>query len=75
MDSLGGSTSYNTGAQDTPKRIEDVPPANVDPAQEWNYTLDTNVASNSEFNWDAVNKSDPRSANSNPLTDVKNGIH
>lgn len=38
VDSLGGSTSYNTGAQDTPKRIEDVPPANVDTAQDERYT-------------------------------------
>lgn len=34
VDSLGGSTSYNTGVQETPKRIEDIPPANVDTAQD-----------------------------------------
>ena len=54
MDSLGGSTSYNTGAQETPKRIEDIPPANVGTAQDEQYTLNNTAASNSEFNWDAV---------------------
>ena len=56
VDSLGGSTSYNTNtvAQETPKRMEDIPPANVGPAGDGGYTLNNNTASNSEFNWDAV---------------------
>ena len=75
---IGIGESYsgtgNTGAAQSGKRGQDIPPANVDTAEDDSYTLNPPVASNSEFNWDAVNKSDPRMADFNPLT-VKNGIH
>ena len=79
VDSLGGSTSYNTNAaaQETPKRIEDIPPANVDTVQDGNYTLNNNAASSSEFNWDAVQNNlsnAQKRAGINPL-DGKSVIH
>ncbi|WP_308685445.1 hypothetical protein [Stomatobaculum longum] len=72
------SGTGNTGAAQSGKRGQDIPPANTDPAHDERYTWNPEyppVDSSSEFNWDAVNKSDPRLANSNPLTDVKNGLH
>jgi hypothetical protein len=77
VDSFGGSTSYNTGAQETPKRMEDIPPANVDTAQDGNYMVNNNAASSSEFNWDAVQNNlsnAQKRAGINPL-DGKSVIH
>ena len=79
---IGIGESYsgtgNTGAAQSGKRGQDITPANIDPAQDERYTWNPEyppVDSSSEFNWDAVNKSDPRKAGFNPLTDVKNGLH
>ena len=51
------SGTGNTGAAQSGKRGQDIPPANIDPAQDERYTWNPEyppVDSSSEFNWDSV---------------------